>query len=153
MNNEIEIVGLEYLHNGCRPPIIHRDVNSQIHVSTVVAGTLGDLDPEYTVSSRLTEKSDVYSFSMVLLEIIKSRPMIDKTSRVEATHIKQWVDFMLSNGASIKRPTKNFVVVEIAECLSSVTDTMTERGNEDEPRESIEKMTVNFGFDTSPLTR
>ncbi|PPD74765.1 hypothetical protein GOBAR_DD28317 [Gossypium barbadense] len=124
-----------------------------LEAAQVVAGILGYLDPKYTVSSRLTEKSDVYSFGMVLLEIIKSRPMIDRTSRVEATHIKQWVDFMLSNGASIKRPTKNFVVVELAECLSSTTETMTERGDEDEPRESIEKMTVNFGFDTIPLAR
>ncbi|KAK8274377.1 hypothetical protein V6Z12_D10G069100 [Gossypium hirsutum] len=165
--------GLEYLHNGCRPPIIHRDVKctnifSQIHVSTVVAGTLGYLDP------KLTEKSDVYNFGMDLLEIIKSRPMIDRTSRVEATHIKQWVDFMLSNGGiknivdsrlqgdfdtnSVWKVVEiamacNFVVVELAECLSSAIDTMTERGDEDEPRESIEKMTVNFGFDTSPLAR
>ena len=65
-------VGLEYLHNGCKPPIIHRDVKTanillneklqakiadfgfskffpmedQSHLSTTIVGTLGYLDPE-----------------------------------------------------------------------------------------------------------
>ncbi|OMO66489.1 hypothetical protein COLO4_30543 [Corchorus olitorius] len=116
--------GLEYLHNGCKPPIIHRDVKTanilitenmqakladfglsksfqtegQTHVSTVVAGTPGYLDPEYSTSYRLTEKSDVYSFGVVLLEIITSRPVIERRNGDEVIHIKQWVSFMLSNG-------------------------------------------------------
>ncbi|GLT58365.1 hypothetical protein SLA2020_312630 [Shorea laevis] len=114
--------GLEYLHNGCKPPIIHRDVKSTNillneefqakladfglsrtfsveadHVSTVVAGTPGYLDPEYSISNRLTEKSDVYSFGVVLLEIITGRSVITKTHDA-AVHISQWVSAMLNKG-------------------------------------------------------
>ncbi|GMI93761.1 IMPAIRED OOMYCETE SUSCEPTIBILITY 1 [Hibiscus trionum] len=204
--------GLEYLHNGCRPPIIHRDVkctnilltenlqakladfglsksfpteSSNTPVSSVVAGTLGYLDPEFAIN-RLSEKSDVYSFGVVLLEIVTNRPVIDRTSRDEATHIKHWVGFMLSNGdiksivdprlqgdfdinsawrvveiamacvsrASIKRPTMNYVVTELAECvLSSQIGRTTRSGRENEPRKSIEMATMESGSETSPLAR
>ncbi|KAF3445137.1 hypothetical protein FNV43_RR14830 [Rhamnella rubrinervis] len=115
--------GLEYLHNGCKPPIIHRDVKtanillnekfqakladfglsrafsieSGTHISTVVAGTPGYLDPEYYVTNWLQEKSDVYSFGVVLLEIITSRPVLVRSDD-EKPHISQWVASMLENG-------------------------------------------------------
>ncbi|KAJ9128838.1 hypothetical protein P3X46_034423, partial [Hevea brasiliensis] len=99
--------GLEYLHNGCKPPIVRRDVKTanilldnkfqaklanfglsrnflaedDSHVTTTVVSTPGYLDPEYLVTNWLTEKSDVYSFGVVLLKIITSQPvssMLDK---------------------------------------------------------------------------
>ncbi|XP_022948905.1 probable LRR receptor-like serine/threonine-protein kinase At1g07560 isoform X2 [Cucurbita moschata] len=115
--------GLEYLHNGCRPPIIHRDIKPSnillnehlqakladfglsrafpidgdaTHVTTKVAGTPGYLDPDYHVSFRLTEKSDVYSFGIVVMELISGRPVILKTS--ERCHITKWVDFNINQG-------------------------------------------------------
>ncbi|CAA7048006.1 unnamed protein product [Microthlaspi erraticum] len=113
--------GLEYLHNGCKPPMIHRDVKtmnilldehfqaklgdfglsksfpigSKTHVSTNVAGSPGYLDPEYYKTNRLTEKSDIFSFGVVLLELITSRSVIDQTR--EKPHIAEWVAFMLTN--------------------------------------------------------
>ncbi|ONI15689.1 hypothetical protein PRUPE_3G055800 [Prunus persica] len=114
--------GLEYLHCGCKPPIMHRDVKSTnillnesfqakisdfglsrnfpthdgTHASSLLAGTPGYLDPEFYLSNRLNEKSDVYSFGVVLLEIITSRPVLTRTH--ERIHISQWVGFMLANG-------------------------------------------------------
>ncbi|XP_057966979.1 probable LRR receptor-like serine/threonine-protein kinase At4g29180 isoform X2 [Malania oleifera] len=115
--------GLEYLHNGCKPPIIHRDVktanillsknlhakiadfglskvfpndDSLTHVSTAVMGTRGYLDPEYCISQRLNEKSDVYSFGVVLLELITGKPAIIRNN--EQIHIVQWVSPLLEMG-------------------------------------------------------
>ncbi|KAL0010233.1 hypothetical protein SO802_005341 [Lithocarpus litseifolius] len=116
--------GLEYLHYGCKPPIIHRDVkttnillnenlqakladfglskifptdgDTQVSTLSHVAGTPGYLDPEYAITYKLTEKSDVYSFGIVLLKIITGRPVIERSH--ENTHISQWVRIMLDKG-------------------------------------------------------
>ncbi|XP_010922499.1 probable LRR receptor-like serine/threonine-protein kinase At1g67720 [Elaeis guineensis] len=115
--------GIEYLHTGCFPTIIHRDLKSSnilldkhmrakvsdfglskpavdcSHVSSIVRGTVGYLDPEYYISQQLTEKSDIYSFGVILLELISGQePISNENFGLNCRNIVAWAKSYIENG-------------------------------------------------------
>ncbi|KAK9046649.1 hypothetical protein V6N11_052532 [Hibiscus sabdariffa] len=56
-----------------RASILSSSIPAESHISTAIAGTLGYMAPEYLANGQLTEKADVYSFGVLLLEIITGK--------------------------------------------------------------------------------
>ncbi|KAL4584599.1 hypothetical protein LXL04_009203 [Taraxacum kok-saghyz] len=105
--------GLEYLHERCNPPVIHRDLKSssilldsnfnakisdfglattEFHVKNKVklSGASGYVAPEYLSDGKLTDKSDVYAFGVILLELLIGRRPVEKMSPSLFQSIVTW---------------------------------------------------------------
>ncbi|MCO5586820.1 hypothetical protein L7F22_040764 [Adiantum nelumboides] len=108
--------GLAYLHQVCDPHVVHRDIKSSnilldekfqahladfglarlmmstdTHVTTEVVGTLGYIPPEYCHALNATPRGDIYSFGVVLLELLTRRRPVDICKGRGAGDLVAWV--------------------------------------------------------------
>ncbi|XP_061375235.1 phytosulfokine receptor 2-like [Gastrolobium bilobum] len=113
--------GLAYLHKECKPHIVHRDVKSSnillddkfeayladfglsrllqpydTHVTTDLVGTLGYIPPEYSQALKATFKGDIYSFGVVLVELLTSRRPVEVIIGQCCRNLVSWVFQMKS---------------------------------------------------------
>ncbi|EXC35164.1 LRR receptor-like serine/threonine-protein kinase FEI 1 [Morus notabilis] len=113
--------GLAYLHHDCSPRVIHRDIKSsnilldgnlearvsdfglakllddqESHITTIVAGTFGYLAPEYMQSGRATEKTDIYSFGVLVLEVLSGKRPTDASFIEKGFNIVGWLNFLVT---------------------------------------------------------
>ncbi|CAN4094427.1 unnamed protein product [Withania somnifera] len=178
--------GLCYMHHDCSPPIIHRDVklsnilldtqfNAKIadfglarmlhkpgdNTVTAVAGSFGYIAPEYARKTRVTEKIDVYSFGVILLELVtgkeanlgdedscladwawrhlqKGKPMVDaldedikETRYLEEIYIVFKLGIFCTSTFPSSRPTMKEVLQVLIQCNNS-SPTSVEKKSETE---------------------
>ncbi|KAM0044394.1 putative protein kinase RLK-Pelle-PERK-1 family [Helianthus debilis subsp. tardiflorus] len=131
--------GLAYLHEDCHPRIIHRDIkSSNILLDDNFDAQVADfglanlamdsnthdmsqlvswahlckyMAPEYASSGKLTEKSDVFSFGVVVLELITGRKPVDASQPLGDESLVEWWDWN-------REPASSEEVSELMGCLS-----------------------------------
>ncbi|KVH91537.1 hypothetical protein Ccrd_006441, partial [Cynara cardunculus var. scolymus] len=149
--------GLAYLHHDCSPRIIHRDIKSsnilldgnlearvsdfglaklledeESHITTIVAGTFGYLAPEYMQSGRATEKTDVYSFGVLMLEVISGKRPTDASFIEKGLNIVGWLNYLITedrqreiidvNCEGVESETLNALLSVAIQCVSSTPE-------------------------------
>ncbi|CAL0308393.1 unnamed protein product [Lupinus luteus] len=141
--------GVEYLHSLAQQIFIHRDLKpsnillgddmrakvsdfglvrlapeGQASFETRLAGTFGYLAPEYAVTGRVTTKVDVYSYGVILMEMITGRKAIDNSQPEENVHLVSWFRRMIINKDSLEKVIDPAIHVdeEVLDSLRTVAE-------------------------------
>ncbi|XP_058093415.1 receptor-like kinase TMK4 [Magnolia sinica] len=119
--------GIEYLHSLAHQSFIHRDLkpsnillgddmrakvsdfglvklapDGKYSMETRLAGTFGYLAPEYAATGKVTTKADIYSFGVVLMEMITGRKVLDDAQPEEKVNLVTWFRRVLISKADMK---------------------------------------------------
>nr|CAD1837338.1 unnamed protein product [Ananas comosus var. bracteatus] len=114
--------GIAYLHEGLEPKVVHRDIKSSnilldkhwnpkvsdfglakllgsgsSYVTTRVMGTFGYVAPEYACTGMLNEGSDIYSFGVLLMEIVSGRSPVDYKRPPGEVNLVEWFKGMVGS--------------------------------------------------------
>lgn len=145
--------GLQYIHEHTRPRVVHKDIKSSNilldsnmrakianfglaksgcnAITMHIVGTQGYIAPEYLADGVVSTKMDVFSFGVVLLELVSGKEAIDETGNVlwakasgilegneerKAKRVKQWMDEVLMEDSCSIDSVMNVMTIAIA-CL------------------------------------
>ncbi|KAG1337724.1 cold-responsive protein kinase 1 [Cocos nucifera] len=145
--------GLAFLHEEAEPHIVHRDIKASnvlldrdlapkigdfglaklfpdnvTHISTRVAGTMGYLAPEYALLGQLTKKADIYSFGVLVLEIISGRSGSKSVWELDMHTLLEWAKVVKEEekgirlcGRDLRRPLNEALPsIRRAECIDCI---------------------------------
>lgn len=155
--------GLEYLHEHCNPKIIHRDVKAanvlldqdfeavvgdfglaklvdvrKTNVTTQVRGTMGHIAPEYLSTGKSSEKTDVFGYGIMLLELVTGQRAIDFARLEEEDdvllldHVKKLQTEKRLDAIVDRNLNKNYNIQEV-EMMIQVALLCTQASPEDRP--------------------
>nr|XP_034569766.1 receptor-like protein kinase HSL1 [Setaria viridis] len=172
--------GLSYLHHDCNPPIVHRDVKSNNILldaeygakvadfgvaktigdgpatMSVIAGSCGYIAPEYAYSLRVNEKSDIYSFGVVILELVTGmKPMapeigeMDLVTWVSANIAQNGLESVLDQTLSVAEQFKDEMCKVLKVALLCVSNSPKSRP----PMRVVVKMLLEVKEENKPMLK
>ncbi|GAA0169099.1 hypothetical protein LIER_23653 [Lithospermum erythrorhizon] len=177
--------GLAYLHEGIENQVIYRDFKSSnvlldehlkpklsdfglaregptagnTHVSTAVVGTYGYAAPDYIETGHLTAKSDVWSFGVVLYELITGRRSVERNKPRSEQKLLEWVRNYPADGRKfsiiIDPRLENQYSLKAAKKVAKLADSCLSKNAKDRPKmsqvvETLKQVMNEFSGKDSP---